>query len=210
VQTDDFSCGFHALSAIYRSYHLDPAIARLRARLGTSRPAIPFVSGSNGTLQPDLFRVLQQDGFEAETIHPRDPEDRRKLVLHLYHGHYALALLKTERAGGLHWVVFTGQEDGVVTVADSLRRGLQEERLDELTSGPLLSVILLRPGQPAPGSPYYEAHASGLAAMIATTLRSAPPGYLILFCAFLVLVAWLVLKLLRTFRRRLQRPAAER
>ncbi len=46
VQTDGFSCGFHALSAVYRSHGLDPRRARLRERLGTSVPAIPFVKDS--------------------------------------------------------------------------------------------------------------------------------------------------------------------
>lgn len=61
-QIDTFSCGFHALSSIYRSHGVDPRLANLRRRLGTSVPAIPFVQDSTGTLQPDLFRVLRQDG----------------------------------------------------------------------------------------------------------------------------------------------------
>jgi len=67
-QRDSFSCGFLALSAIYKSYGVDGSVALLRPRLGTARPAIPFVKDTRGTIQPDIFRVLKQDGFKAETV----------------------------------------------------------------------------------------------------------------------------------------------
>lgn len=55
IQTDAFSCGFHSLSAIYKSYGLDPEKANLKQRLGTAVNAVPFVNDSKGTLQPRSF-----------------------------------------------------------------------------------------------------------------------------------------------------------
>ncbi|MEM7395134.1 MAG: cysteine peptidase family C39 domain-containing protein, partial [Verrucomicrobiota bacterium] len=61
-QRDGHSCGLLALAAIYRAYGIDPKAARLRQRLGTDRPAAKFLKDTEGTLQPDILRVLKQDG----------------------------------------------------------------------------------------------------------------------------------------------------
>ena len=209
VQTDGFSCGYHALSAIYRSYGLDPKLARLRARLGTSRPAVPFVADSTGTLQPDLLRVLQQDGFLAETLRASKDDDRARLIDHLQKGQYCLALLESGHAGGLHWVVFTEYRDGEVTIGDSLKRGLHRESLSQLAAGPLLSTITLSPDVPRPGSPFYRAHVSGLAHMLLTTWQTAPLLVSVAALAVLFLAWRLLRRIIRLLRRRL-RPAGAR
>jgi len=157
VQVDEFSCGFHALSAIYRSHGVDPEEADLRYRLGTSARAIPFIKDSTGTLQPDLFRVLKQDGFEAETLRLSKRTTKDALIEHLEGGLYALALTQTENAGGLHWVVFTDYARGQVTVADSLEPELQRQDLGELIEGNLLSVTLITPGTPDPDASFAAA-----------------------------------------------------
>ncbi|MCB1308294.1 MAG: hypothetical protein KDK30_08955 [Leptospiraceae bacterium] len=76
VQRDAHSCGYLALAAIYESYGIDVRSARLRERIGTDEPAIPFLTDSNGTIQPDLFRVLEQDGFIWRTAFCRRLSER--------------------------------------------------------------------------------------------------------------------------------------
>lgn len=170
VQDDDFSCGFLALSAIYESYGLDPAKYRLRERLGTSVPAIPFVESSTGTLQADLFRVLKQDGFDATPINPKDPADLQKLTNHLRGYQYALALVSTERAGGLHWIVFThyDRKTNEVQIGDSLVEGLHRQNLSKLAEKKLLRVILLEPTLPNPSGGYWLAQLRGIGEMALT------------------------------------------
>ena len=165
VQTDDYSCGYHSLSALYRSHGLDPEKARLRERLGSSVTAVPFVEDSRGTLQPDLFRVLLQDGFYAENVASFQQDDLSKIIDHLDLELYALALFRTEKTLGMHWVVLTGHHQGIVTVADSLEKDIYKVRLAEFAEEKLLNVVLLTPDKPRPGSPYYYAQFKGLVSM---------------------------------------------
>ncbi|WP_411847114.1 hypothetical protein AAFN60_06625 [Roseibacillus persicicus] len=211
VQDDDYSCGFLALSAIYESYGLDPVEYRLRERLGTSVPAIPFVESSTGTLQADLFRVLQQDGFNATPINPKDPVGYRQLTRHLEGGYlsshgdqYALALISTEQVGGLHWIAFThfDPESEEVTIGDSLITGLHSKSLPSMVEDNLLRVILLEPALADPYGSYGIAHLRGIGEMA----LSLPP--LLLVIVLLVLIglvvagSYLTRKLFRSLRLR--------
>ena len=62
-QTEPHTCGLHSLRSIYRAYGLNPDEHELRERLGVDTPANPADPTSTGTLQPDISRVLAQDGF---------------------------------------------------------------------------------------------------------------------------------------------------
>jgi ABC-type bacteriocin/lantibiotic exporter with double-glycine peptidase domain len=202
VQDDDFSCGFLALSAIYESYGLDPKKARLRERLGTSVPAIPFLSSTTGTLQPDLFRVLQQDGFAAEPFHPSAKEGLGELLNHLQSGYTALALVTTKRAGGFHWVVLTDFEKGSLQIADSLVEGLHWRTLQEFRGPQFVQAILLKPGNPDPNGPLAGAHYVGGRELF----RSLPFEILIVgfvLLLVLILMTWFMLRRLLpiVFRR---------
>lgn len=196
VQKDDYSCGFLALAAIYESYGIDPRMARLRDRLGTDVPAVAFVKDSNGTLQPDLLRVLKQDGFGAAIVNAEDAAGMKSLRDHLQGGQYALALTRTEQAGGLHWVALTGYKDGDVTVGDSLKLGLQRENLVDYAAGPLLRAILLTPGTPDPRAAYGYDHARGLSDMAATAWRTARIPFIasVLFLILVVFCLWYLVR----------------
>ncbi|MGJ8725675.1 MAG: hypothetical protein ACSHYB_14035 [Roseibacillus sp.] len=197
VQEDDFSCGFLALSSIYQSYGLDAEQARLRERLGTNIPAIPFIKSSNGTLQPDLFRVLKQDGFRVETLNPKNPMEIQLLKDHLQGPHYALALVSTARAGGLHWIVFTDFDDtsGAVTIADSLQSNLQEQPLSELVDTTLIRALLLQPGSPDPNGSYGAAHWIGTQEMLFTLTTTQKILISVILLALLAASVFIVLRL---------------
>ena len=196
-----------ALSSIYESYGLDAEQARLRERLGTNIPAIPFIESSNGTLQPDLFRVIKQDGFEVETIDPKNRNELLSLKSHLEGPHYALALVSTERAGGLHWIVFTDCNDtrGTITIADSLQSDLQEQQLSDLVDTTLIRALLLKPGTPDPNGSYGAAHWIGTQEML-FTLTSTQKIILIIvlavLLAVLVFIASRLIKLIFHFRKK--------
>ena len=195
VQEDDFSCGYLALSAIYRSYGLDPSRARLRERLGTSVPAIPFVASSNGTLQPDLIRVLNQDGFRAQAINPI--KELSLLKRHLSGPHYVLALVRTEESGGLHWIVLSDFREGAFEIADSLVEGLHWKKEEEFVGPRFLQAILLSPGTPDPSSPLAAAHYEGSRLLLDSVPRATLVGVglgLLLFIIFVVFALIFLLK----------------
>ena len=75
MQTEGSTCGLHALSSVYRAHGLNGEVFRLRARLGIDIPALPFLEHTTGTLQPDLLRVLAQDGFRGTLLKPALPDD---------------------------------------------------------------------------------------------------------------------------------------
>jgi hypothetical protein len=81
-QTEVHTCGWHTLSSIYRAHALDRTRFRLRERLGVDVPAIPTRVESTGTVQPDMMRVLHQDGFLAHSLNPLDKTTRDALARH--------------------------------------------------------------------------------------------------------------------------------
>jgi len=166
IQRDSHSCGFLALSAVYNSYGLDPVKSNLKARLGTDIPLVPFLPETKGTVQPDFFRVLTQDGFATNSVFLQGPNAKQRIIDHLRQGHYALSLIKRRSNGHLHWVVLTRYAKGSVTVGDSLRVGLYKEPFTDYFENHLQNVILLAPTQPAPQTRFLSEHVTGIVNML--------------------------------------------
>ena len=78
-QTEPHTCGWHTLSSIYTTHRLNPNRLQLRERLGVDAPALPGISGSTGTVQPDMVRVLSQDGFLTTSLAPKSAATREAL-----------------------------------------------------------------------------------------------------------------------------------
>lgn len=113
TQVEGHTCGFHALSSIYKSYGMDPEAWKLRFRLGTDQPTVPGTD-TTGTLQPDMMRVLRQDGFEVSGAKTIEAERIRR---HLEAGHSAVAVVQRSV---MHWIVLAGLDGDELTVVDSM------------------------------------------------------------------------------------------
>ena len=131
-QLEQHACGYNAISAIYRSYGIDPDERRLRQRLGGDQTAWSYDSSTIGCIHPDIYRVLAQDGFKLLTPNASNPDAVRTLVDHLAKRHYALALIRRRQNGNLHWVVLTGFQQGKLQVCDSLAPAIYEEDLERM------------------------------------------------------------------------------
>lgn len=102
-QVEGHTCGMHSVSAVYKSYGVDPELADLRFRMGADRMANPLDKTSLGTVQPDMLRVVHQDGFATALLDLQDPEPAQKRLRdHLDSGHYAVTLISRREGGGLH------------------------------------------------------------------------------------------------------------
>jgi hypothetical protein len=141
-QTEPHTCGLHALSSLYRAYRLDPERLRLRFRIGVDKPVSNFFPDTTGTIHPDILRVVEQDGFEAEVLRPSDSATRLRVEEHLRRGHYALVLI---RVNELHWVLFTGLEGDRAVVCDSLETEAYDVAFREYLAERVYSVVLIRP-----------------------------------------------------------------
>jgi len=85
AQKDDYSCGLHALQALYSYYGLNASRSELDSRLGVKYSTPFFIPGRDriesqfqemgwslaGTWPWDLFLVIAQDGFQIEPLHGR-------------------------------------------------------------------------------------------------------------------------------------------
>ncbi|QYK46969.1 MAG: hypothetical protein KF838_09250 [Phycisphaeraceae bacterium] len=150
-QVEPHTCGFHAISSVYRAYGLDPGTNRLRFRLGTDKRATNFDPESLGTLHPDMLRVLGQDGFDASVVlQPKSPESLQRLVSHIQRGHPAVALV---RAPGLHWIVLAPPREHetdaepTTLIVDSLQAEATTEVLRAFVTERVLSAVLIKPEQ---------------------------------------------------------------
>ena len=170
-QTDGHSCGYLALASLYESYGVNPEQARLRQRLGTDSKAVPFSSESIGTIQPDILRVLKQDGFHAELLKLSNEYSKDRLIVHLQSDQYSLALIKRKENSNLHWVALIDFDKGELTVGDSLRDKLYQEPIAEFAATNILSVILINPSTPDPNGKYGGEHRRGVWEMIKTWWR---------------------------------------
>jgi hypothetical protein len=160
-QTEPHTCGFHAVSTVYRAYGLDPDGARLRFRLGTDKRATNFDPESLGTIHPDMLRVLSQDGFDASLVlDPKSPESMDRVAAHLGRGHPVIALV---RATGLHWIVLAPhgapetaldeisgtavahRDEAMVLIIDSLVETPTAAALGGVLSERVLSAIVVQP-----------------------------------------------------------------
>lgn len=150
-QVEGHTCGFHAMSSVYRAYGLDPEANRLRFRLGTDKRATNFDPESLGTLHPDMLRVLGQDGFDASVVfEPKSAESLARIAAHIESGHPVVALV---RAPGLHWIVLAPpREQGADTepttlIVDSLQAEATTEALRAFVMDRVLSAVLIKPEQ---------------------------------------------------------------
>lgn len=161
-QTEPHTCGWHAMRSMYAAYGLDGRQFDLRFRLGTDEPAMRADKDSTGTLHPDLYRVLAQDGFAAEPmdLDGASPEDR--LDTHLMRGQLALVVVYRST---YHWVLVGPSEtEDACVVYDSLVDGPVALALDALVDD-ALSITLVRPAEPGQAVSTTDAHAEGLAEM---------------------------------------------
>lgn len=170
-QTETFTCGYHALSTVYRAYGLDPEAERIRWRLGVDTKAVFWLADSTGTFHPDLYMVLSQDHFHVSELDLNAPEAWRKLLGHLETGHPAILLIRRPETGGMHWIVATGGPGKDAQIYDSLKPEpylADKKMLDES----LLSALLVRPlmtDESGISSTY--AHKLGSAELVRTTTR---------------------------------------
>jgi len=161
TQTENHTCGFHAVSAIYRSYGLDPKERRLRPRLGVDNTANVYDEESTGCLHPDIYRVITQEGFAYHSLDLAADSSRTNLLMHLDTSGYALALIKRRENGHLHWVVVSGRTNDTLRVCDSLKPKIYDELLESYWNDCLLSVILVEPAKAAQDIPLWKLHLRG-------------------------------------------------
>lgn len=140
-QFESHTCGFLALSSAYRVYGLSPEDKNIRFRLGVDRLANPFDDTTQGTLHPDLFRVLAQDGFAFRTIDPSADRAESGITDHLNNDDLLLLLIQRRENRALHWVLADHVEQGLIRVVDSLASDPYMEPLDEFLECCVISVI---------------------------------------------------------------------
>ncbi len=170
-QVEPHTCGYHAASTIYKAYGLDVGERRLRARLGVDNKSLLYDSSSTGCLHPDIYRVMNQDGFDAIALDLDSSSDSASLKSHLEAGGLALALIQRHDSGVMHWVVLGAISGGEVSVQDPLEDEIQTASYQEYWDDRLLSVIKVQPrsGEPAP---LWKLHLRGASDMAAAFRRS--------------------------------------
>ena len=135
-QEDGVSCGYCALMAVYNYYRLRDK--DLRSRLGVDHGFLPCLPGrdklekflyevnagigkykysdSRGTSPPDMFAVLNEDGFKADIVIGTGREFKSGLRKHIASGHPALAVVDW-----WHWAVISGASSKGIWIVDSCR-----------------------------------------------------------------------------------------
>lgn len=169
-QVESHTCGYHAASTIYKAYGLDVSERRLRARLGIDNKSFLYDSSTTGCLHPDIYRALDQDGFDAAALDLDSPSDSASLKSHLEAGGLALALIHRHDSGVMHWVVLGAISGSEVSVLDPLEDEIQSASYQEYWDNRLLSVIKVQPrsGEPAP---LWKLHLRGAVDMISAFRR---------------------------------------
>ena len=163
AQTEKHTCGFLAASALYRAYGLNPIERRLRARLGTDNRANVYDETSTGTLHPDLYRVMTQDGFALQRLDVAAPDVLPALEHHLQCGHFALALVQRRETGHLHWVALGGLHTNQLLICDSMKPAPFAEPADEWLRDCALGILLVSPApRPLPAQSVWKLHLAGL------------------------------------------------
>jgi hypothetical protein len=173
-QVEKHTCGFHAVSSIYQSYGLDPVERRLRARLGVDTRSIIYDSSTTGGLHPDMYRVLEQDGFALKTLDLKAEGVPAELTNHLAGGRYALALIQRRKTGNMHWVVFCGFKEGSLAVCDSLSPEIYSEEIDDYCRRCVLSVTLLTPDRGRSQPSVWKAHRQRPASVVTNAASAVP------------------------------------
>lgn len=162
AQTEPHTCGLHAMRSLYVAYGLDPQQHDLRFRLGTDEPAMRADSQSTGTLHPDLYRVLAQDGFSIDAIDLEDDSAASDLQTHLDQAQLALAVVYRST---YHWVLIgAGDRAGELVIYDSLHADPIVEPMDDFLPE-ALSITLVKPLGSDTGRSASSAHTAGLSEM---------------------------------------------
>ncbi|MFA6244233.1 MAG: hypothetical protein WC655_25040 [Candidatus Hydrogenedentales bacterium] len=146
AQLESHTCGLLTLRAIYKAYGMDPDKSNLRVRLGVDVPANPFDSESIGTMQPDILRVVVQDGFDY-TILRKAGDTARELLASLGDNHMAAALIRRRQNGHLHWVALQYDSPTAIKVIDSLATEPYSEPIKPFMDECLLSCVILSPAK---------------------------------------------------------------
>ena len=119
-------------------------------------------SESTGTLHPDLYRVLAQDGFVIEPLDLEDADAAASLQDHLARQQLALAVVYRST---YHWVLLgPAEQAGELVVYDSLHPEPVHQPIDVFL-GDVLSITLVQPSGGDAENPDSTAHAAGLAEM---------------------------------------------
>ncbi len=147
AQFESDTCGMHTLRVIYKVYGLDPDEENLRVRLGVDVPANPLDKKSTGTLQPDMFRVFNQDGFGYQTLPINQSSAITRLTSHLREGDMAAVLISRRENGNMHWVVAKEMKGEKVVILDSLFDEPYLEDPAKFFPEAVLSCILIKPGK---------------------------------------------------------------
>jgi hypothetical protein len=161
----------HSLEAIYTSYGMNPSDFKLRERLGVDRPAVPLLSSTDGSVHPDILRVLGQDGFQVHLPKLGNEYFDAKLINHLNDGHYAMTLIKREENGNLHWIVITSHEHGQIIIADSIGPDTYMRNLETYSENQIVSTLLISPNPAATGNTMKQDHKAGAWEMIKSLFR---------------------------------------
>ncbi len=148
AQLESHTCGLLTLRAIYKAYGMDPDKSNLRVRLGVDVPANPFDVESIGTMQPDILRVVVQDGFDY-TILRKANGTAKDLLASLGDKHMAAALIRRRQNGHLHWVALQYESPTAIKVIDSLATEPYSEPIEPFMDECLLSCIILSPAKKA-------------------------------------------------------------
>ena len=165
LQFETHTCGLLALSAAYRTCGLDPAEENLRLRLGVDVPAHPFDAGSTGTLHPDLFRVLRQDGFSYRILDPKSTATSNELCAAFAANDLALLLIVRSETGNLHWVLSDACIVDDLRIVDSLQPAPYLKLREEYLANDVVSMIIIAAGG-EPDPEFKDAYADGAAEML--------------------------------------------
>lgn len=171
VQTEPHTCGLHAIRSLYRAHGLDPDTYNLRFRLGTDRKAVSVVESSQGTVHPDLYRVLAQDGFHVVGLDLAAAHRQRVLSRHLTSGLKALALIRRPENGNLHWILLQAGEPDRLELVDSLVETPVLDSPGAFLGSKAVSVALIYPGSKEDSPSIKQAYRLGVVEMNKTPGR---------------------------------------
>ena len=146
AQFESDTCGLHTLRVIYKAYGLEPDDENLRVRLGVDVPTNPLDPTSTGTLQPDMLRVLTQDGFRYQPLDLTDDHSASEtLRKHLSEGNMAAALIARPENKNMHWVAAYRMDGESIEILDSLFEESYTVHPKAFIKQCVLSCILVEP-----------------------------------------------------------------
>ena len=118
----------------------------LRFRLGVDARGNVFDQTSLGTIHPDIYRVMFQDGFILSDVNLDSPEYKQPILSHLLNDHLVLLLIKRRQNGNLHWVLASSTPDKSeenILIIDSLTEEPYEEPLIEFFPEFVVTALLV-------------------------------------------------------------------